>query len=185
MNCQTAGLNCVFPPSKTNTSTPTSEPVPTARVSPEPSTPDSQPSQTSGSIQASVIPQFTPGAYVDPAVNFQHLELLHHFVTSTCLTFTDDQAILDVWKGPVIRIGLAFPFLMHEVLAISALHLAYCKPEHAPRYYTISTELQSQALKSFNSSHLVIDASSCAAVLMFTPLLALHVLADPSPGHQH
>lgn len=41
-------------------------------------------------------------------------------------------------------------------------------------------ELQTQALNSFNSVQREVDASNCATVLMFTSLLAVHVLADPS-----
>jgi hypothetical protein len=105
---------------------------------------------------------------------------LHQFVTSTYKTFSDEYGVQDVWKISIVRMALSHPYLMYELLAISALHLAYCRPESSPWYYTRSTELQTQALNSFNSIKREVDASSCGPVLMFTSLLAVHVLADPS-----
>lgn len=110
----------------------------------------------------------------------QHLELLHHFITVTYETFSPDPVQQHIWRGPVIRMALAFPFLMHELLAISALHLAYVRPDRAQWYSTQSTELQSQAFNIFNSVQRDVDASNCAPILIFTSLLALHILADPS-----
>jgi hypothetical protein len=124
----------------------------------------------------------SPAAYssVDAGINLQHLELLHHFVTNTYTTMSDDPEILESWRGPVIRIGFNCPFFLLEMLAVSALHLAHLRPEQAHHYYTISTELQSQALTNFTVQQLVVDETNCAAVLLFTSFMAFHVLADPS-----
>ncbi|OCT54929.1 C6 finger domain protein [Cladophialophora carrionii] len=127
-----------------------------------------------------MTPTFPTSDTSDPALNMQHLELLHQFVTSTYRTFNDNDEVREVWRTSIVWMALAHPYLMYELLAISALHLAYCRPESSPWYYTTSTELQTQALNSFNSIQRAVDASNCAPVLMFTSLLAVHVLADPS-----
>ena len=177
VNCQTAGFECVYA-----ASVPT---PPTAALESESSTAtvsaSSTPDERTGELSLSnVVPDYTPSEPLESNLNMQHLELLHQFIIKTYKTFSTDDSVQDIWKGSVVRMALSFPYLMQELLAISALHLAYLKPEHSTWYYTRSTELQSQALNSFNSVQRDIDASSCAPVLIFTSLLAVHVLADPS-----
>jgi Fungal specific transcription factor domain len=108
------------------------------------------------------------------------LELLHQFCTVTYQTMTPDPSQQDVWKSTVIRLALSFPFLMHEILAIAALHLAHCKPERQSHYCTKATELQTHALGEFNDVQKNVGASNCSAIMIFSSLLALHLLADPS-----
>jgi Fungal specific transcription factor domain len=117
---------------------------------------------------------------IDPDLNLEHLELLHHFCTVTIETLTPDPSQQKIWLSPAIKFGLSFPFLMHEILAIAALHLAHCRPERQDHYYTRATELQSHALNGFNTIQKNVGASNCGAIMIFASLLALHVLADPS-----
>ncbi|EXJ71958.1 uncharacterized protein A1O5_04460 [Cladophialophora psammophila CBS 110553] len=177
VNCQTAGLNCIFA-SGISSSTPTATETETVVASAsETSTPDQRPQ---GLDQSNVVPAFTPSGLFDPNLNMQHLELFHHFLLATYRTFSTDDSVRHIWKESVVRMAFSFPFLMHELLAISALHLAYCKPEHSTWYHTMATELQTLALNKFNSVERDINASNCAAILIFTMLLAVHILADPS-----
>ena len=127
-----------------------------------------------------MTPKFPLTAASDPGLNLRHLELLHHYVTATYTTFSDEDHVQEVWKVAVVRVALAHPYLMYEILAISALHFAFLHPDISASYFTEATELQTQSLHSFNSVQRGIDASNCAPVLLFTSLLALHVLADPS-----
>ncbi|KIW75671.1 hypothetical protein Z517_10413 [Fonsecaea pedrosoi CBS 271.37] len=178
INCQTAELGCNFasstsPPSTKATATETN----VARAS-QPSTPDQRGPQ--GHEPSSIVPVLTPSGPFDPNLNMQHLELLHQFLTSTYKTFHAEGPVQYIWQGTVVRMALSFPFLMHELLAISALHLAYTKPDDATWYHTASTELQTLALNKFNSAERDINASNCGAVLFFSLLLAVHILADPS-----
>ncbi|EXJ62921.1 hypothetical protein A1O7_03364 [Cladophialophora yegresii CBS 114405] len=177
VNCQTAGLDCAFAP---NTSAPTTPSVETETAGPSISETSTPGQQRQGHGQFNVTPTFSPSETSDAVLNMKHLELLHQFVTSTYRTFNDNNEVGEVWRTSVVRMALGHPYLMYELLAISALHLAYCRPESSPWYYTTSTELQTQALNSFNSIQREVDASNCGPVLMFTSLLAVHVLADPS-----
>ncbi|KAF7504529.1 hypothetical protein GJ744_002149 [Endocarpon pusillum] len=115
----------------------------------------------------------------DPGLNLDYLELLHHFSTVTYQTLTPDPAQQQIWQLTAIQLSLSFPFLMHEILAIAALHLAQCRPERRSHYYTKATELQSHALNEFKQVREHVEASNCGAILIFACLLALHVLADP------
>ncbi|KIW71378.1 hypothetical protein PV04_03554 [Phialophora macrospora] len=177
VHCQTAGLDCTFASHASTPASPVVETESAAAGTAATSTPDPR---RQGHGQFSVAPTFSPSEPSDPGLNMQHLEFLHQFVTSTYRTFNDDHEIQNVWKTSIVRMALSHPYLMYELLAISALHLAYCRPESSPWYYPRSTELQTQALNSFNSIQQEVDASNCAPVLMFASLLAVHVLADPS-----
>lgn len=83
-----------------------------------------------------------------------------------------------VWSHVAIKHGFRYPFLIQEILAMSALHLAQLRPSSSKHYYATATTLQTDAMKGFNEIQKSVDESSCVAVLLFTSLLALHVLAD-------
>jgi Fungal specific transcription factor domain len=123
---------------------------------------------------------FPPSTATDPNLNMDHMELLHHFCMVTFETLTPEPAQQEVWQSTAIKLGFSFPFLMHEILAIAALHLAHCRPERQDHYYTKATELQNHALNGFNAIRENVGASNCEAIMLFASLLALHVLADPS-----
>jgi hypothetical protein len=87
----------------------------------------------------------------------------------------------DVWRRTVPRHALSSAFLMYELLAIAALHLAHLHPSHREYYYDRAAELQNSAMAGFQAIEMRVDESNCVAVLLFSSLLALQVLADPNP----
>jgi len=121
-----------------------------------------------------------PQPLFDPNVNLEHLELFHHWMTETHLTFIDEDRQQEKWRASIIREGLIHPFLMHQVLAVSAVHLANTTSSRRTHYYHLATELQSSAMAGFSTLQGRVDKSSCAAVFLFSSLIALHVLADHS-----
>jgi hypothetical protein len=177
VNCKTAGSTCSF---STNESPPSTTESASAAV-------DSEASETSipsvtkqdANLNTPVTISKLPD-YSYPVLNMQHLELLHHYCTDTYRTFAPDISEQEVWRSVVVRMGLSHPFLMHELLAMAALHLAYCHSDNAAWYTTKATELQTQALRAFNMMQETFDASNCAPLLLFTSLLGFHILCDPS-----
>jgi hypothetical protein len=118
-----------------------------------------------------------PTAYDNPG--FDQMEILHHFCTVTYLTLTPEHAQQKVWQSTAVKLGLSFPFLMHQILAIAALHLGHCNPERWDYYSTKAIELQSQAMEEFAVVQNQVDVSNCGAIFLFASLLAIQVLADP------
>ena len=78
----------------------------------------------------------------------------------------------------VLKKALEAPWLLHEILAISARHLAFVKPENSASYLTQSIHLQTKAIEMFNSANLHINESNCISALLFSSTLGRHVLAD-------
>ncbi|KAL8959958.1 MAG: hypothetical protein Q9193_003258 [Seirophora villosa] len=97
----------------------------------------------------------------------------------TCLTLADDPDQQELWRTTVVKHGLSHPFLLHEILAIAALHLATCIPEEKGLLTTQATELQNYAVGKFHEIE-VTDETNCIAVMLFSSLLGVHLLADRS-----
>lgn len=101
-------------------------------------------------------------------------------MTQTHLTFADEDHQQEIWRVVIIREALCYPFLMHQVLAVSALHLGNTTASRSEHYYHRATQLQSAAMTGFYALQGFVDRQSCVAILIFSSLLGLHVLADRS-----
>lgn len=117
---------------------------------------------------------------MSPTWDIHDMELLHHWCTHTYKTMTDvpDQQL--IWQTTAVTIGFTYTFLLNELLAIAALHMAICRPESENVWHTRATELQSLALKGFNSMEQQVDESNCVVVLLFSALVGTHLLGDRS-----
>ena len=114
-------------------------------------------------------------------INLLHLELLHHFCTETYKTFSPDPRHQQIWQVTAIKYGLQFPFLMSELLAISALHLAHINISKRDFYHTEATKLQNEGLQTFNRLNKSVNQENVGALLLFASMLSLHLFASPLP----
>lgn len=108
--------------------------------------------------------------------------MLHHFCTVTFETLTPEIEGQKTWQCNAVKVGLAYPFVLYQILGLAALHLAHLRPEDRGTFQTKATKLQNLAMAGFNDKKETIDSSSCGAVLLFSSLLTLHVLADHTHG---
>ncbi|KAK7892535.1 hypothetical protein LTR67_007632 [Exophiala xenobiotica] len=116
-------------------------------------------------------------------LNMEHLQLLHHFVIDMHTSFSLDPEYQKCFQTTVIKQAFAHPFLMYELLAISALHIGHSNPGRRDYYHTRSTELQSLACSNFNATQEGVSRDNCAALMLFSSLLSLHALADRHGSH--
>ncbi|KAF2727660.1 hypothetical protein EJ04DRAFT_517114 [Polyplosphaeria fusca] len=134
-------------------------------------------------LSASGSPSFQDPTYqndgLDEPLNLNHMELLIHLNL--------DDEIFNLGLGDVInplglhaglRIALTHPYLMHQLLAISACHLSFIHPEKKSFYHHQAVSLQTRAVSIFNTASTTVDASNCAAILLFSTILGHHILAD-------
>ncbi|KAF4973872.1 hypothetical protein FZEAL_9172 [Fusarium zealandicum] len=84
-----------------------------------------------------------------PATWMQSLRLLHHYDTAVCAILAEDEATVEVWKKIVPEAAFSHEFLMHGLLALSALHYAQSHPSQRREYGLISSHYQSLALQIF------------------------------------
>ncbi|KAL7941635.1 hypothetical protein V8C42DRAFT_173313 [Trichoderma barbatum] len=141
---------------------------------------------------------FTNTAYhppVPPASLFtaEHLMLFHHVsdAMSDCILARGQiKVVLDV----AIRHLIDAPYLIDQLLALSALHVAFTtKPGETPLNGTIvsfrnqATELQTRALSSFTRIAAMVpadDTATCVPRFLFASLLSNQVLAETLLQHQ-
>ena len=113
------------------------------------------------------------------------LELLHHFTTRTCYTFSDKSPAQHIWQNAIPQIAFSYPFLMRGLLAVSALHLAYLRPEEA-RYFEIKAMTHhTAALGPFQELMKALSPSNCDAVFAFASVLIVLGLASPHSSGSH
>lgn len=75
------------------------------------------------------------------ALNMDHLQLLHHFIAVTSHTLGDE-----AWKLAIPQVALSHHFLMHSILALAALHIAYLGPEPRLSYWEMADMHHDRAL---------------------------------------
>jgi hypothetical protein len=80
--------------------------------------------------------------------------------------------------------ALTAPYLLDQLLALSALHRATSDPAMASIYHQQATELQTRALADFNEAKADITESNHLTSFLFATLLGVHVLCETLANHQ-
>lgn len=73
------------------------------------------------------------------------MELLHHFTTSTSLTFSSDPAVRNYFQIGVPQLGFAHEYVLRCILALAASHFAHFRPESRQYYYAYAREQHTTA----------------------------------------
>ncbi|KAF3012673.1 hypothetical protein E8E14_011623 [Neopestalotiopsis sp. 37M] len=111
--------------------------------------------------------------------SIEDLELLHHYHTSTCFTFTTEPLARDFWQLAAPQIGFASHFILRSVLSISALHLSRFKKGHEGIFLARAYAHHRAALESAKPTISDINANNCEQVFLFTTLLKFFAFAKP------
>ena len=108
---------------------------------------------------------------VEPYVNATHVELFYCAIDGSEWAFGYD--VKGETRPRVLKHAFAYPFLLNELLAVSALHLSTCRPARQSSYREESTRLQSQAMRLFNESIQDLNAQNIIAAFLFSGLLGI------------
>ncbi|KAF0327600.1 sterol uptake control protein 2 [Colletotrichum asianum] len=115
-----------------------------------------------------------------PQVNMDHMELLLTFKLEPIIPELDEH--LREWGSRItLKAGVDAPYLMHEILSVSALYLSRARPDRKQYYTEQAVQLQMEAISLFNcsmTSSFDIDDSNCVPITMFTSLLGRHLCID-------
>ncbi|KAK4193242.1 hypothetical protein QBC35DRAFT_100150 [Podospora australis] len=125
------------------------------------------------------IPEFGQPSQLYQDVNLAHMELLIRF------KFADHAPELNVEMHDfssklLFQCALQAPYLMHQMLAASARHLAVLTPERSEFFREHAMHLQTRAVSIYNetAAKAQIDRNNCSALLLFCSLLGRHLFAD-------
>ncbi|EFQ25910.1 hypothetical protein CGRA01v4_14316 [Colletotrichum graminicola] len=111
------------------------------------------------------------------------MQLVHHFTSNTAHTISENPDFVHLWTTTVPQIAFANDFLLHGILAVSAIHVAHCYPEKRVEYATISARHQNVALGKFSPGLAEIDEKNADAYVLHAIcifILNTYFIANPS-----
>ncbi|TEA18703.1 Sterol uptake control protein 2 [Colletotrichum sidae] len=88
--------------------------------------------------------------YITPADWLTDMQLVHHFTSNTCHTLSENPDFAHLWTTTVPEIAFANEFLLHGLLAVSAIHLSHLNPDKQEKYLNLSTRHQTISLSQFS-----------------------------------
>ncbi|KAG0649822.1 Orsellinic acid biosynthesis cluster [Hyphodiscus hymeniophilus] len=103
--------------------------------------------------------------------------LLQHYVTSTSISIAHDESSEALWQVTVPQLASQHPFLMHGILACSALHVAYKYPAQQGQHLIEASRHQSIAMPLFRSAIGNVNEDNCHSVMVFSHLLVIYSFA--------
>ena len=112
------------------------------------------------------------------------LELMHHYTLKTSVTISATEGLEDIWKDLVPQLALKHDYLMHSLLAVTALHRAISSPVQDP-YEKYALQHQNRALTLFQPVVSGITQSNCNAFFMFTVFALRYALGIPQVSTKH
>ncbi|TEA21058.1 Sterol uptake control protein 2 [Colletotrichum sidae] len=101
----------------------------------------------------------------------QSLRLMHHYSTSACIDLPQDACTEELWQTAIPEMACSHKFLMHGLLALSALHYAHSHPRERRRWDLVSVHHQNLALRFFATRLADIDKSNCEAYFFLASLI--------------
>lgn len=105
-------------------------------------------------------------------LNIRDMELLLHWCSSTYVTMAHTKEAEDVFQFVLPTEGLTYPFVLHGVLALSALHIARTESRsNRSSYFSIALEHQNRALALFRPKVLSLDGENSQIVFVFSGIL--------------
>lgn len=152
-NCEAHSAECVY------------EAVAARRTTPKPAVPGPS----------------TPTSQGDPppaAFTLEHMELLHHYTASTCLTFSTSEQAKEVWQTRVPRLALQADYVLQALLAVSALHLSQIRPHARNSYWAMGVQLYHSALSKAQKEMEHVTEENCTEVYVFSTLTCFYSLAQ-------
>ncbi|KAF2245534.1 hypothetical protein BU26DRAFT_70686 [Trematosphaeria pertusa] len=129
---------------------------------------------------AQALPAGAMLAYPMPLPTFdaEDVELLRHYATQSSLTLSPRDT-LSLFQVNVPGEAKTHLFLMHSVLAFSALHLSCVNKGKRDQYIQAASRQHQQALTSFRESVSEVNIDNCGAITAFSFLTVVYTLGLP------
>ncbi|KAF2450198.1 putative C6 finger domain protein [Karstenula rhodostoma CBS 690.94] len=118
---------------------------------------------------------------LDNAINLEHMELLLHAVQAEDLFSLGGDNVARrqyLTMEQILEVSIRYPYVLHQLLAFSARHLASMQSSKAASYLHQAITLQTRAVSLFNASNAPITKETCVPILLFSTVLGHQVLTD-------
>ncbi|KAH8707658.1 hypothetical protein GQ44DRAFT_752829 [Phaeosphaeriaceae sp. PMI808] len=120
---------------------------------------------------------------VSSDLSLAEIELMYHWTTSTAKTLSAHDVGAVFWQTNVTELGLTHHYVLHLIFAITALHLAYCRPARYDEYTAKANQHYAKAILVVTSELSQLNQRNCDAVLLSVQLISFIGWArGPQPG---
>lgn len=114
------------------------------------------------------------------------MELIHHYTSETWRTFPRSQELERIWQVQLPKLAFGSTFLMHQLLALSASHMAYLTPDRRTALCVRASQHQNSAIQGLRQLLPNITTKNCDALFATAGMLPLYAFAASSePANQH
>jgi len=125
-----------------------------------------------------VLPSFHTGLLNghQSAINMLDLTLMHHWSVKAGVTITNHTHIKELWRVQVPSLATRHPFLMHALLAISALHLNHenAEPSKSNLYLSTASQHHEYAVRGTADCLAHISRDNCDALVVSSCLVVIY-----------
>ncbi|KAK3361844.1 hypothetical protein B0T24DRAFT_96748 [Lasiosphaeria ovina] len=113
----------------------------------------------------------------------EDLELLHHFTATTWKTLSQHgvHKLSDMWQVDIPKQGFQNVFVLHQILATSALHLAFLHPAQRAKRALQASHHQSLAIQGIRVALTDITPDNCHALFASSGLFFVSGFAASRP----
>ncbi|KAJ4229080.1 hypothetical protein NW759_003804 [Fusarium solani] len=115
-----------------------------------------------------------------PSCWTQDLGLMSHYSSITSATLPG--ANRHVWQIEVPSVAVAYPYLMHQILAVSAFHLASLNPSQGQAHLSRAFQHQHHAICGIRAEVSAVTVRNCHALFAASSLLFIGAFAACSPA---
>ena len=99
--------------------------------------------------------------------------LMYHYSTYTGPDLAMTPELRIIWRNTIPEEAAKHPFLMHGILAISAMHLADKDPSSTNEFLPLSIHHQNLAISSFRTALTAITEENCTALFAQAAILSI------------
>lgn len=112
------------------------------------------------------------------SLSVENTTLFDNYLNSTYKTISCGPDTDNVFRIIVPQLAAKFPFLLHGMLACSALHLASSDPPNQRSYMLQAIQHQDQALPAFHLATMHVVTNNCQAILAYAFFLVVYGLSS-------
>ncbi|KAF5003632.1 hypothetical protein FDECE_9838 [Fusarium decemcellulare] len=105
------------------------------------------------------------------------LELMHHYTSTAFMTLPRAAELQHVWQVEIPKLALSHVFLLHQVLSVSAYHLAYLHPDR-PSLPICGSQHQNKAVVGLRSAVATISEENCPEIFVTSSMLYISAFAS-------
>ncbi|CAI6092345.1 unnamed protein product [Clonostachys chloroleuca] len=116
-----------------------------------------------------------------PQLNVEDLQLYHHYMTRASLAQGDDV----LWHDKVPLLSFEHHYVLHLMLALSALHQAWQRPVDANKLMGCAEAHHAKGLREVTELLPRIDKTNCSALYVATVLIFSYTLARSPTSKAH